>query len=262
MINNSPVIEVKDVTILRNDLVVLESITLSVSRGEFTAIVGPNGSGKTTLIKAVLGLVRPDRGEISVFGVPVANLGEQRSKIGYVPQIFDIDLNFPITVFETVLMGTYGRIGVGRRPKPEHREAAMAALEKVGVADLKDRSLARLSGGQRQRVFIARALANNPELLVLDEPTTGVDVATTGSLYSLLRQLKTEGVTIVLVSHDIGVVAEYIDTIACLNVSLVAHCRPDEAVCTQALAEMYGCHVAFLHHGEAPHIVVEDHKDA
>lgn len=262
MIETVPVIEVRDVTVLREDLVVLESVSLTVSRGEFTAIVGPNGSGKTTLVKAILGITKPDRGDILVFGVPVSQLREQRSKIGYVPQIFDIDLNFPITVFETVLMGTYGRIGIGRRPGPDDRAAVMAALEKVGVADLRDRPLARLSGGQRQRVFIARALANSPELLVLDEPTTGVDVATTGSLYSLLRELKTEGVTIVLVSHDIGVVAAYIDTLACLNVSLVAHCRPDEAVCTEALAEMYGCHAAFLHHGEAPHIVVEDHGDA
>lgn len=263
MIDNSPaIIDIRGVTILRNELIVLDSVSLTVSKGEFTAIVGPNGSGKTTLIKAVLGLIKPDRGEISVFGVPVGQLGERRSKIGYVPQIFEIDLNFPITVFETVLMGTYGRIGIGRRPRLEDREAAMAALEKVGVADLKDRSLARLSSGQRQRVFIARALANNPELLVLDEPTTGVDVTTTGSLYSLLRQLKGEGVTVVLVSHDIGVVAAYIDTIACLNTSLVAHCRPDEAVCTEALTEMYGCDVAFLHHGEAPHIVVEEHPDA
>lgn len=259
---NDPIIEIRDVTILRNDLVVLDSVSLNVHRGEFTAIVGPNGSGKTTLIKAILGLIKPDRGSISVFGVPVSHLGELRSRIGYVPQIFDIDLNFPITVFEAVLMGTYGRIGVGRRPKPEHHAAALAAIEKVGVADLKDRSLARLSSGQRQRVFIARALANTPDLLVLDEPTTGVDVASTGNLYSLLQELKNEGVTIVLVSHDIGVVAAYIDTIACLNVSLVAHCRPDEAVCTQALTEMYGCHVAFLHHGESPHIVVEDHQDA
>ena len=260
--SDAPAIEVKDVTVLRNELVVLESVSLTVNRGEFTAIVGPNGSGKTTLVKAVLGLIKPDRGSIQVFGRPVSELGELRSKIGYVPQIFDIDLNFPITVFEAVLMGTYGRIGVARRPQAADRAAAMAALEKVGVADLKDRPIARLSSGQRQRALIARALANNPDLLVLDEPTTGVDVTTTGSLYELLRQLKSEDVTIVLVSHDIGVVAAYIDTVACLNTVLVAHCRPDEAVCTEALQAMYGCHVAFLHHGEAPHIVVEDHPDA
>lgn len=257
--NSAPVIEVSELTILRNELLVLESVSLAVNRGEFTAIVGPNGSGKTTLIKVILGLVRPDRGVVRVFGLPVDQLGDARSRIGYVPQIFDIDLSFPITVFEAVLMGTYGRIGIGRRPKLQDREAAMRALEKVGVADLRDRPIARLSSGQRQRVFIARALANNPELLVLDEPTTGVDVATTGSLYTLLSQLKQDEVTIVLVSHDIGVVAAFVDTVACLNTSLVAHCRPDEAACTAALTNMYGSHAAFLQHGDAPHIMVEDH---
>ena len=185
MINgNDPLIEIENVTILHNGLKVLDSVSLTVSRGEFTAIVGPNGSGKSTLVKAVLGLIKPDCGKIRVFGVPVDQLHGQRSRIGYVPQIFNIDLNFPISVLETVLMGTYGRIGVGKRPKTEDKAAAMAALEKVGIADLKDRPLARLSGGQRQRVFIARALADQPELLVLDEPTTGVDMTTTGNLYS------------------------------------------------------------------------------
>lgn len=259
MNNNSPIIEVDKLTVLRNDMVVLDNVSLSVNKGEFTAIVGPNGSGKTTFIKAILGLIKPDSGTIKVFGTPIDQLGELKSRIGYVPQIFDIDLNFPITVYEAVLMGTFGRIGVGHRPKPVHRDAAMAALEKVGVADLKDRSIARLSGGQRQRVFIARALANKPDLLILDEPTTGVDVATTGSLYTILRMLKDENVTIVLVSHDIGVVAAYIDTLACLNRTLVTHCRPGEAQWTKILAEMYGCNVAYMHHGEAPHIVVEDH---
>lgn len=263
MINgNDPLIEIENVTILHNGLKVLDSVSLTVSRGEFTAIVGPNGSGKSTLVKAVLGLIKPDCGKIRVFGVPVDQLHGQRSRIGYVPQIFNIDLNFPISVFETVLMGTYGRIGVGKRPKAEDKAAAMAALEKVGIADLKDRPLARLSGGQRQRVFIARALADQPELLVLDEPTTGVDMTTTGNLYSLLRELKNDGVTIVLVSHDVGVVASYIDTIACLNVSLVAHCRPDEEVCSRALTDMYGSHAAYFHHSDTPHIVVEEHPDA
>ena len=198
---------------------------------------------------------------MELFGKPIESMGSERSKIGYVPQIFAIDLNFPVTVYETVLMGTFGRIGVFRRPKAEDREAAMAALEKVGMADFKDRSIGRLSSGQRQRVFIARALANSPELVILDEPTTGVDTATTGSLYTLLRQLKGEGVTIVLVSHDIGVVANYVDSMACLNRALVSHCRPDEVACSDALASMYGCDVAYLHHGGAPHIVVEGHDD-
>ncbi len=196
---------------------------------------------------------------MEVFGRPVDQLGDKRSRIGYVPQILSIDLNFPVTVYETVLMGTYGRIGLARRPRPEDRDAAAKALEKVGIADLKDRPIARLSGGQRQRALIARALVSGPELLLLDEPTTGVDAATTGSLYSLLAELKEECVTVILVSHDVGVVASYLDKLACLNKSLVAHGRPDEVTCSGALAEMYGCNVAFLHHGEAPHIVVEDH---
>lgn len=260
--SDAPVIEARDVTVLQNELVVLDSVSFAVNRGQFTAIVGPNGAGKTTLVKCILGLIKPDRGTIRVFGRPADKLGEVRPRIGYVPQIFDIDLNFPVSVFESVLMGTYGRVGVARKPGEADRAAAMAAMEKVGIADLRDRPIGRLSSGQRQRAFVARALANDPELLILDEPTTGVDITTSGSLYELLRQLKGEGVTIVLVSHDIGVVAAYVDTVACLNTVMVAHCRPDEVACTAALRQMYGCHVAFLHHGESPHIVVEDHPDA
>ncbi len=252
-------IRLVDVSVLRDDLVVLDSVSLTVHEGEFTAIIGPNGAGKTTLLRVILGLVEPSRGTVEVFGVPPRDLGARRAKIGYVPQILTIDLNFPVTVFEAVLMGTYGRVGVGRTPREQDRNAAAAALEKVGIADLRDRPIARLSSGQRQRTFIAGALVNAPELLVLDEATTGVDAETTGNLYTLLKDLKDDGVTIVMVSHDIGVVAAYLDTLACLNKSLVAHGRPDEVASSDALRDMYGCNVAFLHHGDAPHIVVEDH---
>ncbi|MCE5199713.1 MAG: metal ABC transporter ATP-binding protein [Armatimonadota bacterium] len=253
-------VELTDVTVSRNGMVTLDRISLTIKRGEFAGIIGPNGAGKTTLVKAILGLIQPDSGEIKVFDRPISELGHLRSKIGYVPQIFTIDLNFPVTVCEMVLMGTYGRLGIARRPGRAEKDAAMAALEKVGIVDLKDRPIGRLSGGQRQRAFIARALANNPDLLLLDEPTTGVDVATTGNVYTLLRGLKSEGVTVIMVSHDVGVVAAYIDTLACLNKSLVAHCRPGETECNNALQAMYGCDVAFLHHGDAPHIVVEEHE--
>jgi len=257
--SGAPAIRVAGVTVIHHDMLVLDDVSMAVPGGSFTAMIGPNGAGKTTLIRVILGLLKPDSGEVEVFGRHVDELGPLRAKIGYVPQVLTIDLSFPVTVFETVLMGTYGRIGLGRRPKPADREAALAALETVGMADLCDRPIRRLSGGQRQRAFIARALANRPDLLLLDEPATGVDLATTGSLYTLLRQLKDQGVTIVLVSHDIGVVAAYVDNVACLNRSLVAHCRPDDVECTQALREMYGCDAAYLHHGLAPHVVVEDH---
>ena len=257
--NGDAPVELVDVTVSRNNVIVLDSVSLTVRKGEFTAVIGPNGAGKTTLLKVVLGLIRPDSGRVSVFGANPRELGAGRARMGYVPQIMAVDLNFPVTVFETVLMGTYGRIGVGRRPKARDRESAESAIEKVGIADLKDRPIARLSGGQRQRAFIARALAGEPQLLLLDEPTTGVDVETTGSLFDLLKTLKNEGVTIVMVSHDVSVVAAYLDKLACLNRSLVAHGIPDEVVTSDALRHMYGCDVAFLHHGDAPHIVVEDH---
>lgn len=259
MNESAPVVNVSDVTLTQDDLLVLDHISMKVDRGSFTAIIDPNGAGKTSLLKVILGLVKPDAGSVELFGKPVDELGPERSKIGYVPQIFDIDLTFPITVFEAVLMGTYGRLGIARRPGPREREMAQEALEKVGIADLARRPIARLSGGQRQRVFVARALANKPELLILDEPTTGIDVETTGSLYTLLRTLKAEGTTILLVSHDVGVVAAYLDMLVCLNRGMVAHGRPDEVGCSEALRSMYGCDAAYLHHGEAPHIVVEDH---
>jgi len=243
--NPSQVIKVSDLVVTHNDVLVLDNVSLTVAKGEFIAIIGPNGAGKTTLVKAILGLTQPEAGSIEIFGLPISQLGAMRSKIGYVPQIFSIDLNFPITVFEAVLMGTYGRIGIGKRPSSQDRQLAMAAIEKVDLMDLKDRPIRRLSSGQRQRAFIARALANGPELLL--------------NLYSLLRELKGEGVTVILVSHDIGVVASYVDSVACLNKTLVAHCRPGDKECAAVLKHMYGSDAAFFHHGEAPHIVVEDH---
>lgn len=259
MHTRSEVIAVKNVTVTRQELVMLDDVSLTVHQGEFAAIIGPNGAGKTTLLKVILGLTKLDSGSVEVFGRPVDKLGEMRSRIGYVPQIHNIDLNFPVSVYETVLMGTYGRVGVGRRPASSDHEATIAALDRVGMTELKNRPIARLSGGQRQRVFIARALVSNPELLLLDEPTTGVDLATSGSLYSLLKELKDEGTTVVLVSHDITVVAAYLDSLACLNRSLVAHGRPEEVAKSEALKEMYGCDVAFLHHLQLPHNHPEDH---
>ncbi|MDH7602088.1 MAG: metal ABC transporter ATP-binding protein [Armatimonadota bacterium] len=255
-----PVVQLKHVTVCRSGVVVLDDINLSVNKADFCAIIGPNGAGKTTLLKVILGLVEPKSGEVLVFGKPPRELGAQKAKIGYVPQVSSIDLRFPISVFETVLMGTFARLGVGARPRSADYQAARAALERLGIAELADKPIGRLSAGQRQRVFIARALVNNPELLLLDEPTTGVDTAVTAGFYTLLRQLKETGITVILVSHDIGVVASYVDSVACLNRSLFAHCRPDEVQCTEALRAMYGCDVAYLHHGEAPHIVVEEHE--
>jgi ABC-type Mn2+/Zn2+ transport system ATPase subunit len=168
-----------------------------------------------------------------------------------------VDPSFPVLAGEVVLMGRYGRLGLVRRPSVEDHREALRAMEQVGVAHLAKRPLARLSGGQRQRVFLARALSNAPDLLLLDEPLTGVDVAATESFYELLRGLHTGGMTTLVVSHDVGVVASFVDGVVCVNRRLVAHGRPEEVLGSEELEQMYGCEAVFFHHGRAPHMVVE-----
>lgn len=259
MTTQTPAVEVEEVTVSRSGIVMLDRVSLAVQPGEFAAIVGPNGAGKTTLLKVIIGLMQPDSGVVRVMGAASGKLTQSGVRIGYVPQIMSLDLSFPVSVFQTVLMGTYGTVGVGRRASKADKDRAWRAMERVGIADLGTRPIGRLSGGQRQRVFIARALANNPHVLILDEPTTGVDSAASWNLYALLHEIKNEGVTTLVVSHDIGVVASYVDVVACLNKSVVAHGRPEDVLNSQSLADMYGCDAAFLHHGETPHMVVEKH---
>jgi zinc transport system ATP-binding protein len=258
MADTHPIIELHDVTVSYPYHTVLEGVTLQVDAGRFLAVVGPNGAGKTTLLKAVLGIVRPTRGTVLVFGKPPWLLGHDRRRIGYVPQVQTVDMRFPVTAHEAVMMGRFGRIGVGRRPSRGDREAVQRAMERVGITDLAHEPIGRLSGGQRQRMFVARALANEPELLLLDEPTTGVDMATTESFYELLHRLQHEGMTILVVSHDIGVVARYSDSVACINQRVELHGRPEE-VTASVLACMYGPQAALLGHGPVPHIVVGEH---
>ena len=251
------IIELHHVDVTYQDLLALDDVSLKVPSGSFLAILGPNGAGKTTLLQVILGLVRPASGEVKVFGKNPADLDGERRRIGYVPQIMSVDLNFPVSVREVVLMGRYGRMGLLRRPSATDRAAAHDALEVVGIADLADRPIRRLSGGQRQRAFLARALANEPELLLLDEPTTGVDVASSESLYELLRVLHASGITMLVVSHDVGVVASYVEGVVCINRRLVAHGRPAEVLGSEELTKMYGCDAMFFHHGRVPHLVVE-----
>ncbi len=250
------VVRLDHVTVRYGDHVALRDVSLTVYPGQFVAILGPNGAGKTTLLRVILGLIRPSTGRVEVFGRPPWALGALRQCIGYVPQGTTVDLHFPIRAAEVVLMGRFGRIGLGRRPSAEDWAAVQEAMERVGVWHLRDMPFGRLSGGQRQRVMLARALVNHPDLLLLDEPTAGVDVSATETVYTLLRGLHAEGMTILVVSHDVGVVASFADTIACINKRLVAHGRPQEVLGSEELMAMYGCDVAFFHHGRTPHIVV------
>ncbi|NPA06379.1 MAG: metal ABC transporter ATP-binding protein [Chloroflexi bacterium] len=254
-----PAIEVRDVYVSYNGHPVLQGVSLTVPQGSFWALLGPNGAGKTTLLKVIVGLIKPQRGTVRVFGRPPEALGPWRRALGYVPQHQRVDLYFPIRVKDVVMMGRYGMLGFFRRPGPEDWRAVDEALERVGIPHLRERPLHALSGGERQRVFLARALVTQPKLLLLDEPTAGVDVAATQSLYELLRDLHKSGMTVVMVSHDVGVVTQFVDSVACLNRRLVAHGRPEVVLTADTLSDMYGCEAVFFHHAATPHLVVRRH---
>ncbi len=249
-------LEIKAVSFRYQGNLVLENVSLAVGEGEFLALIGPNGAGKTTLLKLILGLLPLQEGEIFLFGKPLAELGPLRHQIGYVPQGSTIDRRFPITVEEFALTGRYGLIGVGRRPKSSDYQSVQQALARVHLESFRQKPIQALSGGQWQRLLVARALACEPRILFLDEPTTAIDPEGSESLYGLLLLLRNQGVTIVTVSHDVGVIAEYADRMACLNRTIICHDRPEEVISAESLKDMYGKEAAFFHHGEIPHIVV------
>lgn len=254
-------VKIKGVWVYYRDTLVLKDVSLNIETGEFLGLIGPNGGGKTTLLKVILGLIKPDEGRVEVFGASPVKLGGKRHLIGYLPQRSLIDWEFPISVTDVVMMGRYGQIGVLRQPTPEDKETVLQALERVGMADLAHHQIGELSGGQQQRVFIARALATEPKLLLLDEPVAGVDAVTQDKFYQFLKELKDElGLTIVIVSHDLAVISAYVEKVACLNQSLYLHAPSAEVFASGRLDKVYGCEVELLAHGRIPHRVVEEHK--
>lgn len=241
------VVEVADVTFAYGDRPVVEDVSLEVDRGDFLGLVGPNGSGKTTLLELIIGLRRPDSGSVRLFGQP-AHAAETGKRVGFVPQdVAETEGEMPVTVREVVRMGRYPRRLFGRFTA-EDRAAVDAALRRVEIEDLAERRVGRLSGGQRQRVFIARALAAEADLLALDEPTVGVDAESREAFYDLLGELNDEGMTIVLIEHDIGVVTTHASEIACLNRELYFHGDPETFVETDALSAAYGDGQSIVHH--------------
>lgn len=252
-------VSLRAVTVLYQGRRAVEDVTFDVARGAFCGIIGPNGSGKTTLVKTILGLLRPFAGEVRVFGLAPDELGAQRARIGYVPQQTRIDFDFPLRVSDVVATGLFGSMGLGRRQRPVHHEAVATALERLRISDLAHRPIGELSGGQRQRALIARALVQKPSLLILDEPTAALDHSAMEGLYEWLHQVNEEDrLTILLVSHDMGVVSRYVDSIACMNTRLVAHGRPADMFTGETLEQMYGCGAVLFGHGEMPHMVVGD----
>jgi len=242
-----PAIVMQDVTAGYRDHPALEDVTLTVPTGAMMAIVGPNGGGKSTLLKLLLGLLAPWRGSVGVLGTEPA---QARARIGYVPQTGSGDWSFPATVGEVVMMGRYRRLGWLRRPGRRDWSAVEEALDRVGMADRRNRQVGELSGGQQQRVFFARALVQEPELLLLDEPLAGVDALTERDIYALLRQLVDRGVTVLFTTHNLSTVAEQFDLVAFVNRRIVASGPPSEVFGEQTLRATYGPRMALVQVGD------------
>lgn len=215
------------------DTEALCNISLSVDKGKIVGIVGPNGAGKSTLIKAILGLTPIDSGSIEIYG---QTLNEMRKRVAYVPQRANIDWNFPIIVKKTVLLGTYPRLGIFKRPKRKHREWAMECLQKVGMEEYAHRQIGELSGGEQQRVFVARALAQKAECYFLDEPFIGIDATSENIIINILRELRNEGKTIFVVHHDLTKVEGFFDDIILINKELIG-CGPVNQIFVSKLVE-------------------------
>ena len=214
------VFEVQQLTVNYDKTPVLWDIALRIPAGLFVGIIGPNGAGKSTLIKAALGLVKPISGSVQFFGKP---LKQVRQRVAYVPQRESVDWDFPVTVRELVLMGRYGRLGLFHRPREADWAAVDYYLDRVGMASYANRQIKQLSGGQQQRVFLARALLQEADIYFMDEPFTGVDLATETIIVQLLQQLRTQGKTVFIVHHDLNTVEHYFDWTILLNMRLIAY---------------------------------------
>jgi manganese/zinc/iron transport system ATP- binding protein len=236
-------IQVDDLTVAYREQPVLWDIDLTVPAGVLMAIVGPNGAGKSTLVKAVLGLVRPAAGRVTVHGRPYA---EQRRLVAYVPQRGSVDWDFPTSVLDVVVMGRYGALGWFRRPGRAEREQAMAALEQVGMTAFADRQISQLSGGQQQRVFLARALVQDARVYLMDEPFQGVDVKTERAIVTVLQALRARGNTVVVVHHALQTVPEYFDWVTLLNVRRIASGPVADVFTDENLRRTYGGRVPYL----------------
>ena len=229
---------------------VLKNVSFPINQQDFLVIIGPNGSGKTTLLKIILGLLKPRKGEVKIMGKSVEEFSDWK-KIGYVPQkATHIDSLFPISVKEVVAMGIPSSGRFPRRTK-EEEGCISRALQQVGMEEFKNRRIGNLSAGQQQRVFIARALANRPKILMLDEPTTGVDSKTQEHFYDMLHRLnREEGITIVLITHEVGIINKHVAQVACLNQTLVYHGSHDEFCRSDEFKKMLadGHHLVSHHH--------------
>ncbi len=238
----SPAIAVEGVTVRYGEVLALDDVSLSVEAGRVTALIGMNGSGKSTLFKTITGLIRPSRGTVRLSGAPPASV-RRRGALGYVPQSEDVDWAFPVSVRDVVMMGRYGRLGPTRRAHRADRAAVDEALERVELTDLADRQIGRLSGGQRKRAFVARGIAQDAGVLLLDEPFAGVDKRSEATIVRLLRELAADGRAVLVSTHDLHALPDLADEAVLLLHRVVFHGGVDEALQPDNLARAFGLDV-------------------
>ncbi|WP_282172448.1 metal ABC transporter ATP-binding protein [Cytobacillus firmus] len=240
---NDPAISIQDLHVSYFGNEAVTGVSLSVNTGNLVGIIGPNGAGKSTFLKAMLNLIPKDKGAVKVLGKPIT---EVRKSIAYVPQRNDIDWDFPITVLDAVLIGTYPHLKLFRRPKKKDKEWAMECLQRVGMQEFSKRQIGELSGGQQQRVFLARALAQKADLFFLDEPFVGVDVSSEETIVNILKELCRQGKTVIVVHHDLSKANDYFNQLILLNKELISFGTVEEVFKLDVIAKAYQGQFAFM----------------
>jgi manganese transport system ATP-binding protein len=239
----SIVLDVRNLYVSYHGNEAINNINFSIQNQNLVGIIGPNGAGKSTLLKSLLGLIPHDKGEVSILGQKIKQV---RKKIAYVPQRSDIDWDFPISVLDTVLIGTYPNLGIMKRPKDRDREWAHECLEKVGLESLSNKQIGQLSGGQQQRVFLARALAQKAEIFFLDEPFVGVDMDSEATIIQILKGLRDEGKTVIVVHHDLSKASSYFNQLILLNKELIQFGDVNSVFRPDVIAKAYSGQFSFL----------------
>lgn len=242
------IIEFKSVTAGYQHKAIFSDLSLQIPDGQFIGIVGPTGSGKTTLLKTMLGTLKPMSGKVFMAGEEVSSVAP--GMVGYVPQLETVDWTFPVTVEQVILMGFYARGGIWPWPSKKQKNMVKALAEKLNINQCLDHHIRDLSGGQQQRAFLARALVAEPKLLVLDEPTAGVDIKTQHDVLHLLGDINKEGVAIILTTHDLNAVAAHLPNVMCFNNELIASGSPKEVFTNEILQKTYGGDITIIKHGD------------
>lgn len=236
-------LSVQDLTVAWHRKPVIWDVQFDVAPGQLVGIIGPNGAGKSTLLKAIMDLVPRTSGRVEIFGGPWK---QNRQRVGYVPQRESVDWDFPVSVLDVVTMGLYGRLGWFRPVRKQHREAAQRALERVGMGALAGRQISQLSGGQQQRTFLARALVQDADLYLMDEPFAAVDAATEQAIVEILREMRAAGKTAVVIHHDLHTVTDYFDSVVLLNMRVVAQGATSDVFTRENLERTYGGRLTLL----------------